>query len=169
MATISHKGFIAGVVWKGIEGLFELTMAVALNFIKLETLRGTIVEYSLNHLTYDPDDWLATHLLAFAQHISLSQKIFTTIYLFAHGLLRIFMFVTLMKKKKWAFPVSMVLLALFFIYQVIHLVQHFSIGFALLSTVDPTLLVLVYIEFRRIYPGYTLTLKPRVHPGTSAV
>ena len=140
-----------GVIWKGIEGAFELGMAIALNFIEVETLRGTLVEYSLNHLTYDPHDWLASHLLTLAQQISLPQKIFTTLYLFAHGLLRIFMFVTLIKRRKWAFPVSMALLALFFLYQCVHLVQHFSIGFALLALVDPALLVLVWIEYREYF------------------
>jgi uncharacterized membrane protein len=164
MASVAHRGFLIGVIWKGIEGVFELVMAIALNFIKLETLRGTLVEYSLNHLTYDPNDWFSTHLLALAQQISLSQKIFTTLYLFAHGLLRIFMFITLIKKRKWAFPVSILLLALFFLYQCVHLAQHFSIGFALLATVDPIIGILVYLEFRRLYPHNTLLLKWRVHP-----
>jgi uncharacterized membrane protein len=43
MASVAHRGFLIGVIWKGIEGVFELVMAMALNFIKLETLRGTIV------------------------------------------------------------------------------------------------------------------------------
>jgi uncharacterized membrane protein len=156
MATVAHRGFVIGVIWKGIEGLFELGMAIALNFVRLETLRGTLVGYSLNHLAYDPTDWFASHLLHVAQSISLSQKIFTTLYLFAHGVLRLFMFTTLIQRLRWSFPVSIVLLLLFFLYQVVHLIQHFSVGFALLATVDPTLAVLVYVEHRRIFPGQPL-------------
>lgn len=156
MKSVAHRGFVIGVIWKGIEGLFELVMAVALNFIRLETIRGTLVEFSLRHLTYDPEDWFAGHVLHMAQQISLSQKIFTTLYLFAHGVLRIFMFVTLIKKRPWAFPVSIVLLLLFFVFQLLHLLHHFSLGLAVLSTVDPALAVLVYMEFRRLYPHRSL-------------
>jgi uncharacterized membrane protein len=151
MATVAHKGFILGVIWKGIEGVSELAMAIALNFVRVETLRGTLVGHALNHLSYDPDDLFWSHLLAFAQQLSLSGKLFATAYLFAHGLLRIFMCITLMKNRRWAYPVSMVLLALFFVYQCVHLMHKFSIGLAILSTVDPALLILVWIEFRKQY------------------
>jgi uncharacterized membrane protein len=68
-------------------------------------------------LIEDPNDFIATHLLAMAQHFSVNSKNFYAFYLLSHGVVKLLLVVGLLKNKLWSYPASLVVLGLFITYQ----------------------------------------------------
>src|SRR4051794_23327729 len=65
-----HQIFVVSVLFKGAHALFEIVGGIALYLISTEAIVSTINRFSRDQLVEDPDDWVGTHLLNFAQHFS---------------------------------------------------------------------------------------------------
>src|SRR5205085_10161766 len=58
--------------------------------------------FSRDQLVEDPDDWVGTHLLQFAQTFSVEQHHFYAFYLLSHGVVKSILVVGLLREKLWA-------------------------------------------------------------------
>ena len=68
-------------------------------------------------LRKNSDDFIATHLLAWAQNFSVTTKNFYAFYLLSHGVIKLLLVGGLLKGKLWSYPASLILLVLFVVYQ----------------------------------------------------
>jgi len=139
--------FEIGVVLKGANALLEIVLGGLLLFFNV----GDIVRaFAQNALVEDPDSFLANHLYGYASHFSAQAEFYSALYLLSHGIIKVFLVVGLLRRKMWAYPASLAVLALFVTYQTIRFLGTHSIPLALLTVFDLTLMWLVWHEYRRM-------------------
>ncbi len=143
-----HFFFLIGLILKGINGLLEAAGGVALLFISKANIGLLANLVTSNELAEDPHDVIANYLLKVAADFSLDARIFSSVYLLAHGLVKIFLVGALLKKKLWAYPLAMIVFILFIIYQLYRYGHTGSVLLLLLSGFDFILIILTWLEYR---------------------
>lgn len=143
-----HRIFEASILLKGAQALSECIGGIALAFISTGSIVRLVNLLTQEELVEDPHDFIANHLLAWAQHFSIGTKEFYAFYLLSHGLVKIFLVVGLLKEKLWAYPASLVVLFLFILYQFYRFSYTHGTGLILLTIFDIFVMGLIWHEYR---------------------
>jgi uncharacterized membrane protein len=142
-----HRLFEVGVVLKGLNALLEIVVGTTLFFVNIP---DTVQSLAQNELIEDPNDFLATHVQTLVGHLSTQTQFYSALYLLSHGAIKVFLVVGLLRRRSWAYPASLAVLALFVAYQVIKWLETHSIPLLLLTLFDLALMWLVWHEYRRM-------------------
>jgi uncharacterized membrane protein len=142
--------FRVSVVLKGLHALLECASGVAIGLIGTDTVSRLVNALTQEELVEDPKDFLALHLLSWAQGFSVETKHFYAFYLVSHGLVKLFLVVGLLRNKLWAYPVSLVVLGLFIVYQLYRFSYTHGWGLIALSIFDVAVMWLIWHEYRVI-------------------
>lgn len=145
-----HQIFEVGMLLKGLHGLVECIGGLALTVITTHSIIGFVGLLTRGELAEDPQDVIATHLAAFANHVSVGSKTFFALYLLSHGLTKIVLVVALLRGKLWAYPASLAVLGLFILYQLYRFLLLHSPGMILLTVFDLGVMWLIWHEYRFI-------------------
>ena len=113
-----HVAFEIGVILKGLNGLVELIGGTLLLVFPPSAIQRFVVGLTNNELSRDPNDFIATHLRAAAEHLSVGAKVFAAIYLLSHGVIKAVLVYALIKDKLWAFPWAIGVFTAFGVYQI---------------------------------------------------
>ena len=143
-----HQIFVVSVLAKGIHALIEIAGGAALYLISTETIVRTIQRYSYDELIEDRNDWIATHLLQFAQTFSVAEHHFYAFYLLSHGLIKSVLVIGLLREKLWAYPASFAVFGAFIAYQLYRYTFTHDTGLILLSIFDAFVIYLAVHEYR---------------------
>ena len=143
-----HLAFEIGILLKGINALFECIAGVALLFIPGSAFTSLVATLTQHELAQDPRDFVATHLLSWAQGFSSSQAQYYAIYLLSHGVIKLAMVAALLRGLLWAYPVSIAVLSGFVAYQLYRFEFTHSWGLIALSLFDLVVIVLIVREYR---------------------
>src|SRR5262249_52776543 len=81
--------FDVSITLKGLDGVLEVIGAVLLLFLTPHRLNAIVAFLTQHELSEDPRDFLATHLLAYAQSFTASTALFLAVYLLSHGIIKI--------------------------------------------------------------------------------
>ena len=147
---IAHRWFEIGIFVKGINGLLEIGGGIFLFFVRPETVRHIITVVTFHELSEDPNDIVANYLMNIARNFSIHTKFFGTIYLLSHGLIKIFLVVSLWKRKLWAYPSAMIVFSLFIMYQMYRYTVSHSVELIILTILDIIIIILTWLEFKRL-------------------
>ncbi len=142
-----HRAFRVGVLLKGLHALIECVSGLALALISTETIVALAKTITQEELIENPHDFLATHLLAWAQGFSLQSKHFYAFYLLSHGLVKVLLVVGLLRGKAWSYPASLIVLGLFIAYQLYRYSYTHSIGLLILTAFDVVVMGLIWWEY----------------------
>ena len=74
--------------------------------------------------------------------------LFVSVYLVAHGVIKIFLVAGLLRKKLWAYPTALWFLGIFILYQLYQFSHTHSLGLLALSAFDLFVASLVWREYR---------------------
>jgi uncharacterized membrane protein len=152
-----RKVFQASVALKGVNALVESAVGVVLYIVSTDQIVAWAKSLTLHELTINPNDFIANHLLSLAQNFAMNSKQFYAFYLFSHGLIKVLLVIGLLRNKMWAYPVSLVVLGLFVIYQMYRFSHTFSAGLVALSVFDAFVMALIWHEWRvrtgKLAPG----------------
>jgi uncharacterized membrane protein len=143
-----HLLFKIGVVIKGIDGALEAIAGVALLFTPTASLRSLVDWLTAGELQEDPTDFVATHLVWIANHLSIGTKYFAAAYLLGYGLVKMGLAAGLLRGKLWAYPAALTVLGLFLGYQIYRFSHTHSIGLALVSLLDLIILALIWRDYQ---------------------
>ena len=143
-----HQVFVVSVLLKGGHALIECASGVALFLLSTETIVRWANFLTQEELVEDPRDFIATHLLAMVQHLSVGTKTFYAFYLVSHGLIKVFLVAALLKDKLWAYPWSLAVLGGFIAYQLYRYSYTHSFGLIVLTVFDLFVMVLIWHEWR---------------------
>jgi uncharacterized membrane protein len=69
-------------------------------------------------------------------------KLFVSIYLLGHGVIKMLMVLGLLREKRWVFPVAIIVLLGFIGFQIYYLCGHFSIGLVIFTLLDAVIAAL---------------------------
>ena len=137
--TKSGKGlhwlFELSIFIKGVDGVLETVGGLLILFVPLHSL-DTLVRWLLVHELSESHDWVARAAEHLLNSLSLDTKLFASIYLIGHGLVKIFLVHALWREKLWAFPVALWFIALFVVYQVYRFTHTHSIALLVFALLD---------------------------------
>lgn len=148
--NIFHKSFEVGVIIKGFDGLLEVIGGVLIFFIKPSTIYNLFNFVFYHELVEDPNDLIVNHILKAVSHFTHGTVLFSSIYLLSHGLIKIVLAWALLKQKLWSYPVSIVFLLIFIIYQIYRYTYTHSIMLILLTIFDIVIIWLTVKEYSNI-------------------
>lgn len=145
-----HQVFELSVLLKGAHALLECLGGASLALIGTDTIAGFANELAQYGLRKDSDDFIATHLLTWAQDFSVATKHFYAFYLLSHGLIKLLLVIGLLKGKLWSYPASLIVLGLFIAYQLYRFSYTHGAGLIVLSAFDVLVLVLIWHEYKLV-------------------
>lgn len=143
-----HRIFEISVLLKGAHALIEIAGGVALYLVSTDTVANLVKLATQEELIEDPNDYVATHLLAMAQHFSVESKSFYAFYLLSHGLIKLLLVIGLLRERMWSYPASLVALGAFIVYQLYRFSYTHSPGLIALTVFDLFVIWLVWHEWR---------------------
>jgi len=140
--------FEISVLLKGAHALIECIGGLALAFVSTEAIKDLVDALTQDELIEDPNDFVALQLLSLAQNVTVGTQHFYAFYLLSHGLIKVFLVAGLLRNKLWAYPVSLVVLGLFVVYQLYRFSYTHGLGLILLTAFDVVVMGLIWHEFR---------------------
>ena len=116
--NVVHKSFEIGIFLKGIDGILEVIGGILLIFLNKVRLNNLFILLTQHELWEDPHDIIANFMLKFSSTFSISTQYFGVFYLISHGVIKLILVILLLRKKIWAYPLTIVSLILFIVYQI---------------------------------------------------
>lgn len=133
---------------KGIDGLLEAIGGVLLWFVKPSEMSATIQALCQHELSRDPHDIVAAHFLHISERLAHSDPLFASIYLLAHGVVKVALAVVLWLGKLWAYPLAIFVFSAFSVYQIYRYTHTHSIALLLLTVFDVAIVWLTWGDYR---------------------
>lgn len=154
-----HLLFIASLIFKAVFAVFEIIGGIATYLIALfgdvfswllsqQSTVNFINMITRQELSEDPQDFIANYLLHLSQNFSLDAFHFVALYLFAHGVVKLWLVIGLLRKKLWYYPVAMVVFGLFAVYQLYRYTFTHSSLLVILTIVDLVVIWFTWHEYR---------------------
>lgn len=143
-----HRLFLISVWIKGGAGLLETLAGIPFFFVTPRAIENFVVLLTAPELSEDPDDWIAIIIRRAVYHFSADTALFAGAYLVIHGLIKIFLVAGLLRRKLWAYPMSLWFLAAFIVYQCYRYAYTHSIWLVLLTILDVFVAFLIWHEYQ---------------------
>lgn len=147
---LTHLVFYISAVGKGVDGVLEVIGGVLLLAISPAQLYAVVRALTQHELTQDPNDAVANYLLHTAQNLSADAKTFGALYLLWHGIVKVFLIVALLQRRRWAYPVAIAAFLIFLVYQLYRYSHTHAPALLVLSVLDAFVIVLTWLEYRRL-------------------
>jgi uncharacterized membrane protein len=141
--------FEIGIIAKGLNGLVEVIGGLLLLFVTPARVHWWAVRLTQEELSEDPHDFIANHLLHTASGITGGAVLFGSLYLLSHGVIKIFLVVSLLRNKLWAYPLTIVVLSGFVVYQLYRIALHVSFTMVALTVFDLVIIALTIREYKQ--------------------
>lgn len=148
--NILHKGFEIGILIKGIDGVLEIIGGILLTLLNPSRLSSLVAWLTQRELSEDPRDVVANLLIGLSSKFTVSTQYFGVFYLITHGIVKLILVIFLWKRKPWAYPLTIVSLILFIVYQIYRYSLQPSSGLIILTIFDIIMIILTFIECKRI-------------------
>jgi len=142
--------FHYGVLGKGLFALSEVLSGLALWIFGTGPIVKFVDWLTQGELSQDPHDLVANALKHSASRLSIVGEHFAALYLLAHGVVKLFLIVALLRNKLWAYPVSLLVFGGFVVYQVYRYDVIGGVGLILLTALDLGVMWLIWLEYRAV-------------------
>jgi uncharacterized membrane protein len=149
-ANRRHILFLVSILLKGVFALGEFAAGFLIYVTPPDSLAQFVHFMFHNRLVADPFDPLAQFMLREMHDLSVNRHTFISLYLMLHGLVKIGIVAGLLSRKLWAFPVGMVALALFIIYQLHRFAYTHAPLLVLISIFDAFIIWLTWREYQAL-------------------
>lgn len=149
-ARVEHGLFRVGMWWRTFYGVLRLILGFVL--LKLVNTPFADVFYRLmsHEIIEDPSDLLISVVYPLIQEHSFTITYFIAAYLLFWGFIDVFFSIQLLRHKLWAFPVSIVLITLFVLYEIYRFTHTHSLFLLGVIVIDVVIIFLTYREYRRL-------------------
>lgn len=128
--TLLDKVYEAGVLIKAIDGFFQLLTGLLLILLTPAAFHSLMVH--LGHGSFSFDNKMAASL-----------------FFLSHGFLKLFLAICLLLNKMWAYPVALVALGLFTLYQAYQFITHPHSVLAVVTILNAGIMYLIYREWHQ--------------------
>lgn len=143
-----HLAYLAAITIKGLDGLVEFVAGLFIALVGSQQVYEFAIWATAPEIARHPESHAVHAIRHGAYGLAHSSPKFAVVYLLAHGVLKIGLFVNLLIEHMWIFPASVVVLLGFIGFMGLKLIAHWSpwlFAFALFDTVT---LALVLNEWR---------------------
>lgn len=131
---------------KSIFAFVEFISGLLLICVPLDLIKATIHHLALD-ISLSP---LSTMITNAGERLTNDATLFAIVYLLLHGALKLVTLALLWKKILWSYPLSILLLVGFILYQIFELFNHGSISMLVLCAVDVLMIILTLLEYRKL-------------------
>lgn len=142
-----HRLFLITVWIKGGVGLLQVLGGGVLLFVSQSWLISIAVLLTRPELAEDPGDSIALFLRHSTEQFGQGTQTFASLYLIAHGIIKILLVAGLLRRQMWSYPASLWVLGAFVVYQGYRYTQTQSIWLVLLTALDIAVILLVWREY----------------------
>lgn len=150
-----HEVFQLSVLGKAGFALVECLSGLALWLVGSDTISNFVKKLAQHELVEDPHDFIASHLLSWAQTFSVDTQHFYAFYLFAHGIIKLFLMIEVLRNRLWAYPAAIIVMSLFIAYQIYRISYSHSLGLIALTIFDIIVTALIWYEYHLIRKNRT--------------
>ncbi|MBW0106809.1 DUF2127 domain-containing protein [Pseudonocardia sp. KRD291] len=144
----TERLFTVALLVKGIDGAAELVGAVVLWLISGDLVDRIVADVLTRDLLGPPDGSLARHFVSGTAEFVSGNRTFAIVYLALHGVVKLLLVAALLRRWVPAYPVAVVVLGLFVIYEVYRAFTTGSVLLPFLAALDVAIIVLVIREYR---------------------
>jgi uncharacterized membrane protein len=141
-----YRLFEIGIILKGLDGVLEIILGLALLFTNVTEIVQTLVQ---NELIEDPNGFFVRHLHGIVSLTPHAQYI-GALYLLSHGIVKAFLSVAILRNKFWAYPAGMTFFGIFALYEFIRFFGTQSLLILAAALFDTVVVLLIWHEYRRI-------------------
>ena len=134
---------------KGLDGAIEIAGAILLLFVRPEHIMHLAYVLTHSELSEEPNDFIAGHILQYANELAGADKRFLILFLFFHGMIKIVLVVGLLRNMVWAYPFAFMTLGAFILYQLYLIATHPTVGMTLLTIFDFFIVWLTWREYQK--------------------
>jgi uncharacterized membrane protein len=150
LKTTLDRLYRIGLWIKGLDGILEIAGGLVLLLVSQPQLGQLVTFLTQRELVEDPRDWIAGHLRDAVHQLSPSTKLFASMYLLIHGVVKLCLIVALLRQWPWSYRPAIAVLLAFIAYQVYQLSLHVSLALLLVSVLDAAIVLLVWREYRQV-------------------
>ena len=134
--------------FKAVFAVTEIVGGIVAFFVSRQFLVQLANAITQGELTEDPNDVVANYIRHAVHHFSAGTRHFTAIYLLAHGIVKLWLVVGLLRLRLWYYPTALVVFSLFVIYQLYRFSYTHSPALLFITAVDLVVIVLTWHEYR---------------------
>lgn len=146
---IIDKIFESVVLIKALFGFFEMAAGILFAFSGQKIVDNFIISMAQEEIAEDPNDLIANYLINLANEFSLNTQIFAVAYLIFHGVVNLFLAVSLLKNRVNDYPWAIGFFGAFIFYQVYRFFHNYSLVLLALTIFDIFIVSIIWIEYRR--------------------
>lgn len=140
--------FRVAVFLKGVDAVLEFVGGTLALLVPPTAVTWIITILTRKELIEDPHDLIASSLLHVAGNYAIGGSVFLALYLFAHGIVKIFLVIGLLKNKLWVYPTALVVLGFFMLYQIYQYYNTHSLVMLGLTLFDVVVVWLIWREYQ---------------------
>jgi uncharacterized membrane protein len=143
------KLFHIGMLIKAGAAIFEIGTGILAFFLTTNEVLHVTQLLVQGKLAVDPDNLLANYILDLGFSFTPGQtNWFLFIYLAGHGVVNMFLVISLLKKKMWAYPLSLLIFGAFVAYEAWQVFFTHSPFLAAFTIFDLAVIWLIWKEYR---------------------
>ena len=146
----SHHLFKITVMVKGIDGVLEIIGGFLLSLLNPQKLTSIVRLLTQHELSEDPKDAMANYLIREISKISASSQIFGSFYLLSNGVIKVFLVISLLQRRLWAYPAAIVFFTAFMLYQIYRYQLTHSLWLIFLTVLDFLVVIFTLLEYRNL-------------------
>jgi uncharacterized membrane protein len=135
---------------KGIDGLLELIGGITLLLVSQAEVQKLIAAVVTHDLLGPPDGSLTHHFVAGTAEFASGDRTFAVVYLLLHGVLKVALVIALLRHWLPAYPLAILVLGLFVVYELYRATQTGSLLLPVLAVIDIAVIALVVREYRTL-------------------
>jgi len=145
---VYHDGFLIGIWFKVVIGALQALAGLAVLLVSQASLAAMVARWTNPELAEEPDSHIANWALHGVADLGSGSRTFVTIYLLSHGLIKLALIWAMLRKKMWAYPLSMVAFGGFIAYQLYRYGTTHAVSLLVLSVLDAIVVYLIWHEYR---------------------
>jgi len=153
--TLVDRAFLVALVIKGIDGALELIGGGLLLVVPPSAITVLVRSLTQHELSEDPQDLVATHIRAAAEHLagSAAARGFGVLYLIGHGAIKLLLVGALVRRIRPVYPVAITFLAAFVLYESYRVVMGHSLALLIFAALDTGITAMVIREYLALRRG----------------
>jgi len=142
-----HKAFEVAILIKGIDGMLQMIGGLVLLAVPLHTINDVIRQIVAHELAGESDDLISRAILHAVHELPAGTKTFASVYLLAHGCVKLFLVYALWRERLWAFPVALGVIGTFVVYQIYRFAHTHSLTLLVFTVIDIAICWLISREY----------------------
>lgn len=143
----TYRYFLLSIGLKGVISAAEIVAGILVLIIPPHTMHWLIALFTTGPMSFATPESIAVYL-DHAVLLVTGATIFVSAYLLSRGIIKLFLIVALIKNKLWAYPISLVVLGLFMLYQCYQIVTTHSIEIILITLFDLVVVYFIWKEYQ---------------------